>query len=239
MKYFLRISLFFLIFFGFYNFSAKSQSLSFVSFDSVSTGYKEDQLTAKATVKNISSSSVNVVTKVNYLEKTFGHTYTFCDAGSCYNGDSNDEVIGNQPFVLNHDSTTGNYIHLYLSPNGNAGISKFKMSFYIEGNTSDAVFFNVTFTATFVSVKDLTTYNEESLSIYPNPANAVVNFKYLSPTGLNTKIEIFNTNGELITTINNSNDAALDLNGYSSGTYYSKITVNGKPSVQKKFVVTH
>ncbi len=81
-----------------------------------------------------------------------------------------------------------------------------------------------------------------SVIISPNPSNGdiIVNFK--NKENLNTKISLYNLNGQLITEILNENLQSgdskinLDLSRYPKGMYYIKIS-NEKESINKKIVL--
>ncbi|WP_242604888.1 T9SS type A sorting domain-containing protein [Flavobacterium subsaxonicum] len=72
------------------------------------------------------------------------------------------------------------------------------------------------------------------VAIAPNPASGSINLK----TGLNNyHIEIYNTNGTLVTTKDNVNDTdSISTKQLQAGTYVIKITGQGK-STSKKLII--
>ncbi|MBP7389486.1 MAG: T9SS type A sorting domain-containing protein, partial [Chitinophagales bacterium] len=69
------------------------------------------------------------------------------------------------------------------------------------------------------------------VSVYPNPTNGVFNVKLPS----DSKVEIYNTLGELVWKFENANATThtLNMSGYASGVYSLKISVAEKLSVIK------
>ncbi|PID28432.1 MAG: hypothetical protein CR982_04465, partial [Candidatus Cloacimonadota bacterium] len=74
-----------------------------------------------------------------------------------------------------------------------------------------------------------------SLSNYPNPFNSTTIISFKLPKISDISLQIFNNSGELVKTLINNqrvksgnHKVVLDLENYSSGVYYSKLTVNNK-----------
>ncbi len=69
------------------------------------------------------------------------------------------------------------------------------------------------------------------VSVYPNPTNGVFNVKLPS----DSKVEIYNTLGELVWKFENANATThtLNMSGYASGVYSLKISVAEKLSMIK------
>ncbi|PIE78008.1 MAG: hypothetical protein CSA15_10125, partial [Candidatus Delongbacteria bacterium] len=74
-----------------------------------------------------------------------------------------------------------------------------------------------------------------SLSNYPNPFNSTTTIGFKLPKISDISLQIFNNSGELVKTLINNqrvksgnHEVVLDLENYSSGVYYSKLTVNNK-----------
>jgi hypothetical protein len=80
---------------------------------------------------------------------------------------------------------------------------------------------------------DFTNVNETTSNIitaYPNPTTGILNIE----TDINTKISLYNINGQLIkTTISNSNQISWDLSILNSGVYFIQSENNGIISTQK------
>ena len=61
----------------------------------------------------------------------------------------------------------------------------------------------------------------ESISIYPNPTNAIINIQALHPEEIKT-IQLYNINGSLINSYP-STSKTIDISDYANGNYYLKI----------------
>lgn len=86
-----------------------------------------------------------------------------------------------------------------------------------------------------VSVEEQININVNTFSIYPNPANNVVELLYELDKSANVKIEIFNNLGQLVKTVKNymptepgTKAINVNVNDLSTGVYYVTITANGK-----------
>ncbi len=73
---------------------------------------------------------------------------------------------------------------------------------------------------------------ENDLSVYPNPNNGVSTILYNVPSSGNITIELYNVIGDLILSLNETNDAGrhtypLDIKKLNAGVYLLKSTING------------
>jgi hypothetical protein len=85
------------------------------------------------------------------------------------------------------------------------------------------------------SVTDITNIDNSIInSVYPNPANEVVNFKFTGISAI-TRIEIYNTTGSLVKEVKGDNQDILkiDISDLSSGIYLYKAYFNDKMSIGK------
>jgi Secretion system C-terminal sorting domain len=73
----------------------------------------------------------------------------------------------------------------------------------------------------FVSAINTITKTTESISLYPNPTNAIINIQALHPEEIKT-ISLFNINGSLINTYP-YDSKSINLSEYANGNYYLKI----------------
>lgn len=157
--------------------------------------------------------------------------------------------------IFNEIDTSGNLVWQYINPVSNNGIAK-------QGDPKNL---NYSFRATFLpkdnsafegkvlvpgnTIEDtnemsnscssaLATVSNELLSeisIYPNPANNLLNLELGSLKGLNVKIELINTLGQVILERNTSlNQISIPVSNYSNGMYFVKISDG---SSQKTFKV--
>ena len=98
----------------------------------------------------------------------------------------------------------------------------FDYNFPVDTNNADTVF-----EAMNVSIPTF----DNSVKIYPNPANDLVNVK--ASSAINS-VEIYDVQGRILTTnLFNETSGSLDLSKYSSGIYYLKIKTNEGSKVEK------
>ena len=90
-------------------------------------------------------------------------------------------------------------------------------------------------------VADVKSSNESGLSLWPTPANDLLNVKYTSDNTNNlTTITVFNTGGSLVMNkeLNNASGTELNVSTLPSGIYMLKLT-NRKETLMKKFIIQH
>lgn len=80
-------------------------------------------------------------------------------------------------------------------------------------------------------------YSDSDFSLYPNPANTVINI-YTAGTNNIQHIEIYNHLGQKVSDIGNtSTKTTVDISNYPAGIYFVKITTNSNQIITKKFSV--
>lgn len=72
------------------------------------------------------------------------------------------------------------------------------------------------------------------INMYPNPSNGIVNFTNAE----NATIEVYNMMGQVVASIENSNEnASIDLSGVANGNYIVRIVKNGNVATSKLNIV--
>jgi hypothetical protein len=66
------------------------------------------------------------------------------------------------------------------------------------------------------------------LSVYPNPTNNVIK---VATNNVIKKLELYNSNGQLLKSINNSNE--IDLNEFTVGVYWLKVIMDNSSETKK------
>ncbi|MCF6365839.1 MAG: endonuclease [Bacteroidales bacterium] len=83
------------------------------------------------------------------------------------------------------------------------------------------------------SLVSVSVLNEQSVFVYPNPTNDVINI-FIKNNNLKGNIKISNVNGqELFNKTINSNNSKIDLSKYPSGVYFIEIKTNNKTVIKK------
>ena len=86
-----------------------------------------------------------------------------------------------------------------------------------------------TVSTTFVEVLGVSDFETLKVMAYPNPANDLLNIQAEAPI---SSVEIMNLLGQtLLTSTTNSNNAQVDLSGFSAGNYFVKVTVGEDSSI--------
>ncbi len=79
--------------------------------------------------------------------------------------------------------------------------------------------------------------------IYPNPFNASAQVVVALPETSDLNVKVFNVMGELVATLNDGNRKAgyhsfnIDATGLASGVYFTRVQVQGKLNVTRKFIL--
>lgn len=126
----------------------RSQSLQFVKptvFPDTIVGKAEDwELTSSPVVKNVSNHDVLVRMVVAPLKLATGHLFSFCDLSTCYPPATN-MLESPNPFTLHPGENTGNWLHIYIYPNGTEGTSELSVRFYNVDNPDDGISYKVVY----------------------------------------------------------------------------------------------
>lgn len=99
---------------------------------------------------------------------------------------------------------------------------------------------NSTFIDNISLNQTLSTYDsilEDSVTMFPNPAQGVVNLKVSNPDVVGAKVQIINSLGQQVgSVVLNSTSTRIDTNSYSTGLYFVTIS-NGNVSATKKLII--
>lgn len=96
-------------------------------------------------------------------------------------------------------------------------------SAYTDSNTCKIMVIKIDSLGQFQLATTINPVNKttESISIYPNPTNAIINIQALHPEEIKT-IQLYNINGSLINAYP-STSKTIDISDYANGNYYLKI----------------
>jgi len=187
-------------------------------------------------VKNISSSNLNVKVKYYMIYQVPGTEHTYC-WGTCY-PPPGPNPSGSQA-VAKGDSATFDGEHI---PHAIFGTTTVKYTFFDDANPNDSISVTVSYHVTGVDIEDLTSKIEFS-NAYPNPANSYTNFTYDIPNGINNAtLIIYDILGSVITTqeiVNKKGTLKINTSEFTEGIYfYSLITANNT-LFTRKLIVRH
>lgn len=114
-----------------------------------------------------------------------------------------------------------------------------------QGSSTFTAYSSIVEFNTIASLNGLTnTQNVEilhSVSLFPSPANSVLNLSYFGKGVTNADIQLFDVTGRTVksiqTDLSEGNDIAIDVADLSNGTYIVKISGAGMTNITDKFII--
>ncbi len=182
-------------------------------------------------VNNNSSEAKSVKVKKFYLDVVEGSEESFC-WGMCYPPNAFESPYPVSIDAGNSsDAFTGDY-----NPHGNYGSSKIRYVFFDENNTSDTI--SVVASYDFLdAVEDYTSGN--TISIYPNPANTVLNIA-IDDAQAKTTVKIFNVLGKVVKKSSFSGAMlSIPVDDLQNGIYFVRIMDGDKIINTEKLLIKH
>lgn len=161
-------------------------------------------------VENISSQPVTFGVRIDTMRKSVFHRVNFCSGAACYpsfilQSDSQGEVTL-QPGEVDHT------FKLQFDPQGAAGESVIGVVIYNVANWSDYLSFDVTFSATILSVEE----HVARVSVAPNPASDVV----VISAAIGSRAEIVDPVGRILRSlVLQSDQTSVSVADMPSGAY--------------------
>ena len=195
------------------------------------------EIVIEASVKNVSSSALDVLAKKSEVEVIVGTVNTFC-WGLCFPPN-----IFESPNPLNiaagatNDEFSGHY-----NPNLNAGITIMRYTFFDMNNPNDSVCFYAHFFASTVGVEELGADNLTVSNAYPNPASSQTSFDYVLPQSASSaSIKIHNLLGAVVreaVLTDRSGKATINISDLNDGVYFYSVIVNNETIETKRLIVS-
>lgn len=191
-------------------------------------------------VKNASGSAQTLrITriKVEELAGTLDYLCWGADAetGACY---SAGQVSPENPWTTPDEANLANgaigWLATYHQTEGNAGCAQYR--YYVINDSDERLdSVDVRYCST-VGVKEEI---KENISVYPNPANQLVNI-VLDQNVSNVSFKLFNVLGDVIVSRNlNKGQNTLSVSDLPNGVYFYAIVYDGATVETKKLVVKH
>jgi hypothetical protein len=194
-----------------------------------------DCLISRITVNNTTSSTLAVECKKAILQDVSG-SMNYFTWGACYPPFT---FAGNQAVEIPaYQSNSYNFSGLYFCQ-GNIGTAIIRYTFWVIGNPSDSVCFNVHYSACSVGINE-TEHAYGFFEPYPNPAKDYVSLRYSLHPGSQAGIELVTLQGtkvQCITADAGKGSTSICLSGLSQGIYYLLLKENGLIISRKKLVV--
>lgn len=218
----------------------KSSSFEFVSKDELVSGGLNDEIRAKAEIRNMTFTVINVKSKLEIITLTPGHSIVFC-WDICY-PPKEEDCISEGYLTIMPMGTSGENFHADVFADGHIGESKVKFTFFNVDNPDDNISFIVTFLVGTSSVEKTISDIQYSLSEpSPNPVNSSSIISYhINNDFSEAKIRFYNTQGievfnqQLLASSGNINIELLNL---TQGIYYYHLEIDGFITETKKLVL--
>jgi hypothetical protein len=197
----------------------------------------QTELMIEASIKNTSSTALDVLVRKFEVEVIGGSVNTFC-WGLCF-----PPFVFESPNPLNIgagaslDEFSGHY-----NPNLNAGITIMRYTFFDMNNPADSVCFYAHFFASTVGVEEMGANNLTVSNAYPNPAASQTSFDYVLPqSASNASIVIRNLLGAVVKEVvltDRSGKATINVSDLNDGVYFYSIIVNNETIETKRLIVS-
>lgn len=218
----------------------KASSFEFVSKDETVSGDLNDEIRAKAEIRNITSSVINVKSKLEIITLTPGHSIVFC-WDICY-PPKEEDCISEGYLTLMPLGTSGENFHADVFADGHIGESKVKFTFFNVDNPEDNLSFTVTFLVGMSGVEKTISDISYSLSEpSPNPANSLTKISYLINDNFSdAKIRFYDTHGNEVfckSIYDNSGNLNIEMLDLVQGVYFYHLEIDGLITKTKKLIV--
>jgi len=185
-------------------------------------GSKDGIIKCDGKIKNTSTTD-SVFTWVRFQSLPSGWTSQICDPVTCWS-DNQDSSI----FDLK--SGDSNVLYVQVNPNGLVGSATVKLYVYAAGkrNQGDTIYYNAETWA--LSSRGV---SSRELSLYPNPAQTEINFRY--DAGSPIQAEVYNIIGNKVKTFTHSSFiSSVNIEHLPKGMYIIRM-YDGNKTLTKTF----
>jgi hypothetical protein len=205
-------------------------------------GYTQAMLEAAFPVVNTGTQPIDIRVSRKVISAVTGSENNFCWGINCYppfvsvSPDTETIMAG-----ASNNSFKGDY-----TPNGMAGITTIRYSFFRATGATDSVHVTVRFDASAAIMGTRKDLNSNSISIsapWPNPANDLTKIEFNLPANSrNNKLRIFNAIGGLVKEVaitQKQGTAIISTTNLANGVYFYTLQVDGRSVETKKLIVRH
>lgn len=189
-------------------------------------------------VINTSVSDISVMVKKTVIDTVPGTSNLFC-WGICFGPGTyvSPEPISVLAGTTNWLDFSGHYL-----PQGVAGASTVKYTFYADQDTTDFVCVNIIYMAFPLGTEEPDAKVASLSNAYPSPAKDQVNFNYSIPAGSIGRIALRNVLGSTIREIalpSTSGKMTMQVADLQDGIYFYTLKVNENALMTRKMIVRH
>ena len=236
----MRISL--LIYIVLFSFNLINAQSLIVTGNTYFTGSSLDQITHHLDVKNVANKSITVVCQKTYLSSPSALPMwagaSYCFAGNCYASSStftSSSSLLNSGQSISYAINDQDAFSGYYDPAETPGISTVEYCFYDEINPTDRTCVVITYDVGSASA--LNEINKMISDFYPNPAQDVINFEYLS--NRKAELRIIDVLGDQVKSLVLSEPGTqkINISDLAQGIYFGNLMINDEIITIKKIVI--
>lgn len=217
--------------------SAVGQSLQLEAIVSNYYDPLQDALAIKCDVRNIGSTTENILVKSSLQSAPQG-TINFLCWAQCY---SPAVIVAPAPLSADPNEVIDQF-HGYYRNNGVLGEANIQYIFFLQDTPTDSIVLNAIFDPSTVGIDDKASA-PMLFSAAPNPANEQFTITYANlKESSNATIEVYNMLGSSVYSSRitaSSGKIEIPANNFKSGLYFYTIRQNGKAAFTGKIVVKH
>ena len=201
------------------------------------TGDQFEEFLVYMLVKNDSDRDIPVKARREDVDVVEGSMNYLCWV-SCF---GNDIFESPDAFNLAAGEMTSEEIFAgHYMPQGQAGTTTVKYTFFNENDPEDNIFFIAHFVGSPTSVNDILAKSVIS-DVYPNPASQIISFDYNLPVEVKSAgVKLFNLLGQEVVSqpINDfSGKLQINVSDLPEGVYFYSLTLNQQNAVTKKLII--
>jgi hypothetical protein len=189
-------------------------------------------------IKNIAANTIRVRMKKQEISMIPGTNCSICWAGYCYGPEM---VVSTFPLTMAPaQSDTGCFTH--YGPSGKRGTSIVRWTFYNEANPGDSISITVHYITYPAAVGETSDPGARLGIAGPLPANENLILRHDIPSGKSGRIGLFSLSGAMVSEslpVAGQGTAVIKTAGLPSGTYITRILLDGQPVISRKVAVSH
>jgi len=227
----------YLLFICFYSTLSISQAL-LVTGDTVVYGSIDDfGIESHVIVKNIGSTTINVLCEKNVISEPSTGSNDFCWGGTCYGAGT---MISTKLDTLDPGEQTNGftgYFHPFIPGPATPGVAVVEYCFYPQSDPTDQTCITVTYNAVAASSDNCLDIEKQIGVFYPNPARDYTSLEYSIEES--STLEVSNILGDIVKIIElypNSGEK-IYIGDLKKGIYFGRLVSDGESIRTKKLII--
>lgn len=194
------------------------------------------QLESHLTVKNISSTTENILCEKTIISQVSTGTNTFCWGGTCYGENT---MISTKMDTLSPGESTNGFAG-YYHPWGTVSVAVIEYCFYLDSDPNDKTCITITYNAGS-STSNIVLGKEEIIgSFYPNPAKDYTSLSF----NINnfSRLEIMDVLGNVVKNIDMNEGVGkktIYVGDLNKGIYFGNLVCDDEIIYIRKLIIDH